>query len=368
MWRAGINPFRFTPLDPHLAALRALHPDIFRGINYPELPTIYPLTSQLTFLLASFVAPGVTGLKIALCAAEIVGLGVLRRALRRAGRPASWAILAAWHPLALSETAANGHVDAVGGLFLLLAACGAARWPPVSPGTLADESARQSSKRSGWLHPIGMAAALTAAALTKWSVLVVLPALRLTWRTWIALVLLTVAGAAVFIAPGVNPFFSLGQYVERWRWNDSLFWLLMRAAGDLRIAKVIAALALLAWVLGVSRRERRPDWAARSAFGALLLLAPTLHPWYLLWILPLVACSPEPGWLWLLATLPLSYGPFPHRLAEKQEDLTLGLRLVEFGPAFGWWGWVWARRALSAWSRAGKPLRGPGPRPTPPSI
>jgi hypothetical protein len=132
--------------------------------------------------------------------------------------------------------------------------------------------------------------------------------------------------------------------VSRWRWNDSLFWLLWLPLRDLWLAKTAAAVLLAAWVLFVARRERRPELAARSALGALLLLAPTFHPWYALWVLPLVALAPEPGWLWLLAVLPLAYGPHPGRLATTQEELAAGLRLVEFGPAFGWWAWVALRR------------------------
>jgi hypothetical protein len=41
--------------------------------------------------------------------------------------------------------------------------------------------------------------------------------------------------------------------------------------------------------------------------GALLLLAPTLHPWYLLWALPFAAARREPAFLWLATVAPLAY-------------------------------------------------------------
>ena len=36
-------------------------------------------------------------------------------------------------------------------------------------------------------------------------------------------------------------------------------------------------------------------------------LSPTLHPWYLTWALPFLACFPSRAWTWLLALAPLCY-------------------------------------------------------------
>jgi len=42
-----------------------------------------------------------------------------------------------------------------------------------------------------------------------------------------------------------------------------------------------------------------------------LVLTPTLHPWYMLWIVPFVALRPSAAWLWLLAAAPILYAPLP---------------------------------------------------------
>jgi hypothetical protein len=42
-------------------------------------------------------------------------------------------------------------------------------------------------------------------------------------------------------------------------------------------------------------------------FLVALLLAPTLHPWYLLWVLPLLTFAPSPAWLLLCCLAPLAY-------------------------------------------------------------
>ena len=49
-------------------------------------------------------------------------------------------------------------------------------------------------------------------------------------------------------------------------------------------------------------------WAAvHASVGALLLVSPTLHPWYLLWVLPFAAARKEPAFLWLATAAPLAY-------------------------------------------------------------
>jgi uncharacterized membrane protein len=48
--------------------------------------------------------------------------------------------------------------------------------------------------------------------------------------------------------------------------------------------------------------------ATFASLSALLLCSPTLHPWYLLWVLPFAAERREPAFLYLSFTAPLSYG------------------------------------------------------------
>ena len=332
VWRHGINPFRHPPVDPSLAFLRDAA--VYPRINYPEIPTIYPLFDQLLFLAASVLVPGALGLKALLAAAELGLLALVRRELHRRGRPLSWSWLVAWHPLLLTETAANGHADAWGALLLFAGLTWVAR------------------------KPLRGAALLALAALCKWTALVALPALRLTRRQWLLAAALVLAGAAAFVGPGVPAFYALGQYLGRWRWNDALFWVVMQETQGLGRAKLVVAAILLAWVLLVSRRERDPVLAARSALGALFLLAPAVHPWYAVWILPLVALAPDPGWLWLLAALPLAYGPWPDRLAVSQAELGPGLKALEFGPAFAWWLGAFALR-FARKKRTGPDRSGP---------
>jgi hypothetical protein len=71
-----------------------------------------------------------------------------------------------------------------------------------------------------------------------------------------------------------------------------------RAALALLLA---AALATIAW------RVRDLETAVFASLGVLLLLSPTLHPWYLLWILPFAARARNAAFLYLSSAVVLAY-------------------------------------------------------------
>ena len=80
--------------------------------------------------------------------------------------------------------------------------------------------------------------------------------------------------------------------------------------------------------------RRIPDAVRGTGFliGAWLVLTPTLHPWYVCWMLPFVALFPSAPWIWLAFAAPLLYWP----LGRWQSE--------------GIWtepGWLWPAVALS---------------------
>ncbi|HSS45298.1 MAG TPA: hypothetical protein VLO07_08160, partial [Thermoanaerobaculia bacterium] len=94
------------------------------------------------------------------------------------------------------------------------------------------------------------------------------------------------------------------------------------------LAFVLAAvLVLIAW------RGRGLEESVFASLAALLLLSPTLHPWYLLWVLPFAAKRGEPAFLYLSFLVPLSYTllyPIPP-IPRVWPSLVLVLEFVPFG-------------------------------------
>ena len=79
--------------------------------------------------------------------------------------------------------------------------------------------------------------------------------------------------------------------------------------------------------------------------GGVLLLSPTLHPWYLLWVLPFASAYLSRGWLLLAALAPLAYTGVPG-------DVPWGVRCLEFVPPLGlmvWDGIKRGRRRRGIW-------------------
>ena len=72
-------------------------------------------------------------------------------------------------------------------------------------------------------------------------------------------------------------------------------------------ARVLLGLLLGAALLVIAWRVRDLETSVFASLAALLLLSPTLHPWYLLWILPFAARRREPAFLFLSFCAPLSY-------------------------------------------------------------
>jgi hypothetical protein len=113
---------------------------------------------------------------------------------------------------------------------------------------------------------------------------------------------------------------GLSEYGLRWeaaslvfRWLEAPFAAVLERDGTWsdprRVARVIAALLWLAVAACAWFRVEDPVRATGVAIGAFLVLSPTLHPWYLAWIVPFVAVTGSAAWLLLVALAPLLYWP-----------------------------------------------------------
>ncbi len=81
---AGINPYRYIPADPALAALRdaAIYPNINRA-DYAV--TIYPPVAQLFFLAVTRLGENVTVMRLGFLVCEAVTVTMIALLLRRLG-------------------------------------------------------------------------------------------------------------------------------------------------------------------------------------------------------------------------------------------------------------------------------------------
>jgi hypothetical protein len=285
---AGINPYRYPPSAPELVALR--DDEIWSGINRKTWLTVYPPGTEASFLAARLAfGNGIRATTWLFLLAEAAALGLLVLVLWRLRAPLERIALAAWHPLAVSEIAANGHADA---LAMLAGAGLLAAWSARRPGLAG--------------------AAVAFGALVKLGPLLLVPSLaRRGGRRFVAVALGAVAaGYLVYASAGTQVVGSVFRYLDREDLGSLAWWSLHQLLSR-EAASAVVLVALLAVVAATSLREHDTvDQVARTGLlvlGCALLAAAYLQPWYALWLLPFLVVTAGPGWLWLTGTLPLLY-------------------------------------------------------------
>ena len=83
--------------------------------------TIYPPLAQIVFLLNALLGGTILGLKVVWVGLDLVTALLLGRVASRSGRDPRWVLtLYLWSPLLIIETAWNGHLEALGLVFIAL--------------------------------------------------------------------------------------------------------------------------------------------------------------------------------------------------------------------------------------------------------
>lgn len=321
----GINPFRHAPIDPALAGID----DALRSqVNHPSVPTIYPPLAQVAFLLVALAPGGIFALKALWLACDVGIAALLFKLVPAERRLQAWTIYW-WSPLVVIEVAWNAHLDLMGVLPLVLAL-----WLARRP------------QRPAW----GIGLALAGAALVKYFAAALLPAaLQRTRRSWtlVAFVLAIVVLYLPYVGAGPQLFAGLSTYAELWRFNDALFAVLTWLVRSPMVAKGIAAAIILGLVVGSVRNEWTLERTAFWVTGAILILSPTVHPWYLLWMVPLVAIRPSRAWLYLTGSVFLAYYGLGAYRSDGVWPEPLWIKLAIYAPFFvlliydGWRGSWW---------------------------
>ena len=306
---AGIDPYRFVPLDQALTFLRDAQ--LFPSgrppaINRPWVHTIYPPGAQAVFTAVAFLVPawlGLAGLRVVAGSAVVITTVLLGRYL---GPRRGLALLYGANPLVMIEAANGGHLDAL----VALAVLGVV-WCTVG--------------RRLWLAGLflGLAASLKLVPLLLVPVLL----RRGRWRTSLTAVAITVAGyvphvlAVGSLVLGYLP----GYLAEEGYDSGGRFALLSWLPNDVRPVAALgigAALAVLAFVR--SGRDPVPVTCC-WLFGASLLVATPVYPWYVLPLAVLVIMSRR--WEWL-AVWAAAYVAFVF-------DHSMGAQVAAYGSALG---------------------------------
>ena len=317
--RLGYNPYILVPTD---SALRHLHNAETRLMNHPDVPTPYPAAAELFFRAVMTVDESARALKSAIFLCDAAIAAVLLSWLVASHRSLWWVLVYAWNPLVALEGAGNGHVDLLGALCLVLTAASLAR-------------GRRTVAAVAFALGVGVKFVPATLAPLFWR--------RLRLRDAALCVGILAVLYIPFLGQGRLPLGSLGDYLAYWRVNAPIYSALERVFPAAGLAVVPAgfgfAVALWArWHLALDSPEA---WAWPVA--TMLLFAPAIFPWYLLWITPFVFSSRTlPLAVWTVSSLSV-YWPIPFWATT----------VVEYGPVLGFAGWMLVqsagvRRAMSS--------------------
>ena len=260
---------------------------------------------------------------------DLAGLAILIWLLGTLGAPRSRVILYAWHPLVVFEIAGSGHVDALALPFILLAVLAGSDARTSSPAShwerqRSERFSPSFSFRHSWAGGDGRCS-LEAAPSSSWA----------TCRSC-PLAGLHVLGHLPRFLTDPDEMFNpsimglvvlLASHASR----DPVLW----AARIGRVA-LLWTLACLAW----RKTETHQDLLARIwvVAGAMTLLTLTLHPWYLLWLVPFLAIQPRPAWIYLSGAVVVSYSFY---LVTPGTQALIGI--LEYFPFFFLLFWQWRR-------------------------
>ena len=314
--RQGQSPYGVAPSDPALDAI-AITPhgqEVRSRINHANLPTVYPPIAQLSF---RWFAYHELGWRIFMVLVDLLIGILLARHLIQTGRDPSRVVYWAWHPLAIIECTNGAHVTVLAVLGLAV-------------------SLLLLEKR----HLKCSAAFLAAAGSTM---LIPLGATFIYWKHAgfkIVALMGTVFIGSLLLYPGLfstGALFGLQSYAGSWYSGG----LLLEPVGQLLgfdatvsadPATVILRVFLVAlWVLVAWKVRGLETWkATRLLMLAFVLLTPTLHPWYALWLLLPSVVSPSRGCILLSLTALLNYRVLDSWRLEGIWEFPPGTRFLVF--------------------------------------
>ena len=321
----GVNPYLYPPEAPELESIRdGLH----SKINHPEVSTIYPPFSELVFLIVYLIFPGPITFKVLFTLFDLGTAFLLFRLLKRRGVPTEALIVYLWSPLVVVEVAGSAHVDAMAIFWMV----GAMLWVEMD-------------------KPIRASAALALSILSKPFALALIPVFwgRIRDRrgrlAFLLLPAILAAGTLSYAAAGEGLFAGLRTYAAHWAFNDVLYRYIADVVGSQRVARlgIVVLFGLGAIALGVRRVD--PVKAGFILAGAFILLTPTLHPWYVLWMIPFLVFRESPAWLYLTGAVSLSYHVLIRYVGEGiwvEADWVRWIAYGVFGVIIaGEQGWKW---------------------------
>jgi rSAM/selenodomain-associated transferase 2 len=306
----GFNPYLFAPADPVLDPLaQGELGGIWRQINNKPFAAVYPPAAMLFFRLLAMISPTPLFFKSAFMLFDVGTVAVLTFILRLRQLPPSQLLFYAANPLVIVFIAGEGHMDSLQVFFLLLGCFFLLRQ-----------------------RDLGGVLSLGLAVMCKYLAVAAAPFFwvrRAGFRQFLILLLPVVLFLA-YLSAGPRLFSSVGEFGVNMHYNDGLMEFLRIAFWDGALtAAVTVFLFALLWIWLTEDDSLRGMYLA---FGCLLILLPTLHPWYLVLVAPFMCFFPSRAWLCLQAAMLFTFPVLGHEFRTGVFQEIPWLKFLEYFP------------------------------------
>ena len=315
----GINPYSYAPGSSNLEHLRD---NFFSGINHKNLTTIYPPLTLIIFAIADFVSHSLISIKSFFLLFDVFSIFILTGLLKAIGREPVNVLIYAWNPLVLISFAGEGHCDSLQIFFVILAL---------------------------YLYLTGNSVksviSIGLAVMSKFVSIFIVPPLILKNKRKYLIILFAVITFLYlpYINAGKRLVSTLFHFSTQNHYNDSIHFLfLCLSFGSPFLSKTITLIIFS--IVFFFLYKKYHDNILRFAFlvyGSFLILAPTVHPWYLTWIVPFLCFYHSKAWLVLTGTVIFYYfmnHSFFSKLIEYNNELVWRevhwLKLPEYLPFY----------------------------------
>jgi len=289
--REGISPYHVQPNHGSLMELARGDP-YHPNINHPDLSAGYPPFAILLFAAAGGVFYHPLSIKLLVLTWDLGTLLLLFMLLRHRGLDLRWSLLYAVNPVILYSFAGQGHFDAIHNFFLL--------------GALVFYD------RRSWAW---MFVAAGLAIQSKYVAALAIPFLlrrdNLKW-SWLTVGIAALPFGLFAHQGGAAYFTSLIHFGDAFAFNGPVHSLFRWGVGDMAVATLISkALFVVCYGIGCLYFHPRvnprfaddPISGCFFSMGLVILLSPTVHFWYVSWVIPFLALRPTASWLILCLTI-----------------------------------------------------------------
>ena len=310
----GISPYS---LPPEASSLKYLRDGFFSGINHKHLSTIYPPLTLMVFAAADYVSHSIMSMKSVFLIFDVLSIFILLRFLRVMGKDPLNVLTYAWSPLILISFAARGHCDSLQ-IFLVILALYLC--------------AIRKNLRTVF--------SIALAVMSKFIFVIIAPFLIPGKKFKYVVVLFAVIAVLYlpYISAGKGLFSTLLHFGTQYHFNDSAHFLIFcLCIGSPLASKIVTALIFGTVLFFLYKKylnlsvtnnnggsEKRGNIEINNfvlnyafvAIGTFLILIPTLHPWYLTWIIPFLCFNKNRAWILLTGTV-VCYYFMNHELFSK---------------------------------------------------